>query len=250
MAEQRDRRLDEVGAGAGGLEQRAEQHEQEDEAGRHPDRHAEHALGGQPHVAHALGQRGAAVGDDVGHVGTEEDVDEEHRGEDHHRQAERATRRFEQQQHADHRRRQIHVGRRARTLGKLLVEQEQVSRTEGRHRRQHPVLHRYVVAWRAFERRIRGKGEEDGEGEVDGARFGVVEHEHAQRERQRRGDPELEQRPRQRHHQQQLGGETGGLASAGVGLGDDLLELFVGQLEAGLVLVFVRAGHEQRLSGS
>jgi hypothetical protein len=54
VAEQRDRRLDEVVAGAGGLQQGAEQHEQEDEAGRHTERDAEHAFGGQPQVRHAL----------------------------------------------------------------------------------------------------------------------------------------------------------------------------------------------------
>ncbi len=67
-----------------------------------------------------LDERGAAVGDDLGHVGAEEDVDEEHRSQDHHRQAERAPRGLEQQQHADHGGGQVQVGGHARALRELL----------------------------------------------------------------------------------------------------------------------------------
>ena len=75
VAEQRERDLDEVVAGAGLLEQRAEQHEQEDVAGRDAERDAEHAFGRQPVVRHRLVQRDALVRQHVGHVGPGEDVD-------------------------------------------------------------------------------------------------------------------------------------------------------------------------------
>jgi hypothetical protein len=50
VAEQREGDLDEVVAGAGLVEQRAEQHEQEDELVETPERDAEHAFGGDPLV--------------------------------------------------------------------------------------------------------------------------------------------------------------------------------------------------------
>ena len=50
LAEQREGDLDEVVAGAGLLEQRAEQHEQEDEVGRDAERDAEHAFRGEPEM--------------------------------------------------------------------------------------------------------------------------------------------------------------------------------------------------------
>ena len=56
-----------------------------------------------------------------------------------------------------------------------------------------------------FKSGIGGERQEDGEGEMDRARFGVVEHAEAEHEGQRRGDPELEQGPGERHRKQQLG---------------------------------------------
>ena len=97
VAEQRDRRLDEVVAGTGGFQQRAEQHEQKDEAGRDAECDAEYTLGGQPQVRHALAQRRTLVRDHVGHVGTEENVADEGQCEDDHRQPKGAARGFKQQ---------------------------------------------------------------------------------------------------------------------------------------------------------
>ncbi len=53
-AEQRDGDLDELVAAAGLLQHRAEQHEQEDHRGRHPERNAEDAFGLHPVVPHRL----------------------------------------------------------------------------------------------------------------------------------------------------------------------------------------------------
>ena len=57
------------------------------------------------------------------------------------------------------------------------------------------------------------------------ARLGVVEDRPAELERQRRGVPELEQRPGDRDPEQDASREAGGLASAGIGFGDKLLEI-------------------------
>src|SRR5690606_12078772 len=61
--------------------------------------------------------------------------------------------------------------------------------------------------------------------EMNGARLGVVQHADAKYERQRRGVPELEERPGYGHVEQDLRCETRGFAAAGVGFGDELLEL-------------------------
>jgi hypothetical protein len=151
-------------------------------------------------VRHALGERGALVRDHVGHVRAEEDVAEEDRGQDRHRQPDRAARRLEQQQHADHRDDEVQRRRLARARRQFLVEQEQIGGTEGRHRNARTQSCTGIrSARRTLQRREQHVAEEDGERQVDGARLRVVEHEDAERERQRRGDPQLEQRPRQRH---------------------------------------------------
>ena len=225
VAEQRKRRLDEVVAGAGLVEQRAEQHEQEDEAGRHAQRDAEHALGGQPVVRRGLGQRRPAVRDHLRHERAEEGVAEEDAGDDHHRQAERPPRGLQQQQHAGDGDIDVHVGRLPGPRRQLRVEQVQVGGAEGAGDGEDPVLRGHVGAGRALEGRIGGEGQEHGESKVDRPRLCVVEHEHAERERQRAGVPQLEQRPRQRHQHQKQRDGAGRMAAAGVGLGDHLLQL-------------------------
>jgi hypothetical protein len=60
---------------------------------------------------------------------------------------------------------------------------------------------------------------------VKRARFGVAEHPEAEHERQGRGVPELEQRPRDRDADDDPPGQAGRLASPGIGFGDELLEI-------------------------
>ena len=225
VTEQRERRLDEVVAGARLVEQRAEQHEEEDEARGNAQRDAEHALGGEPLVRHALGERGALVRDHVGHVRPAEDVGEEHDRDDRHRRSQRASRGLEQQDDADHRGHEVERRRLPGTRGELRIEQEDVARAERTDDGEDPVDGRNVGARRALERRIGDEAQEDREGEVDRARLSVVEDEDAEGERQGRGVPELEERPRERDAHQGLGDGAGRRAASHVGLGHQFLEL-------------------------
>ena len=78
-AEQREGDLDEVVAGAGLLQQRAEQHEQEDEGGGDAERHAEHAFRGDPEVRGGAADRGALVRHQARQVGAQEHVGQHRR---------------------------------------------------------------------------------------------------------------------------------------------------------------------------
>jgi hypothetical protein len=60
---------------------------------------------------------------------------------------------------------------------------------------------------------------------VQRARLGIVEDAPAQLERQRRGVPELEQRPADRDREDQLAGRAARRAAADLGVGDTLGEL-------------------------
>ena len=71
----------------------------------------------------------------------------------------------------------------------------------GRDEEQDAKDHRHPDAKRKLHLGARGReggeGQEDREGEVDGARLGIVEDAEAEHEGDRRGNPDLEQRPRQ-----------------------------------------------------
>jgi hypothetical protein len=60
---------------------------------------------------------------------------------------------------------------------------------------------------------------------MERARLGIAEHTEAEHEGERRGVPQLEQRPRQRDAEDDPAGEAFGLAPAGVGFGDELFEI-------------------------
>jgi hypothetical protein len=67
---------------------------------------------------------------------------------------------------------------------------------------------------------------------MKGTRLGVAEHAEAKQERQRRGVPELEQGPAHGHGRDDLSGVADRLATAYVGLRDQLVELFPGRARA------------------
>ena len=95
VAEQRERDLQHVVARAGEVEQRAEQHEQEDELHRDADRDAVHALGREPEVRDEARHRRALVLDHLRHVRAGEHVEQEEAGRDQHAEAHRAARRLQ-----------------------------------------------------------------------------------------------------------------------------------------------------------
>ena len=80
-------------------------------------------------------------------------------------------------------------------------------------------------------------GQHHGEGEVDRARFGVVEHAEAEGERQRRGEPELEQRPDERDAGDQLGENRACLPAARIGRSDHLIDFGLAEAALGRLLV-------------
>ncbi len=93
-----------------------------------------------------------------------------------------------------------------------------------------------------------GEGKEDREGQVDRARLGIVEDAQADDERDRRGEPELKQRPAKRDQHDEHADRPGGGAPAGVRGGDEFVELGLAKATAargfgfdgcGLLLVFV-----------
>ena len=78
-------------------------------------------------------------------------------------------------------------------------------------RRERPIEKRHVAARRGLEGRIAGKRQEQREAQVKAARLGVAEHAEAQHERQRRGIPQLEQRPGDATSMMALAGSRHGL---------------------------------------
>jgi hypothetical protein len=218
MAEQGEGKLDEVVAGAGLLQQRAEQHEQKDEVGGDAERDAEHPFGGEPEL-----RGGALVRHHLGQPGTGEHVAEKDQRDDAERRPQGAPRRLQQQRHAGDADRHVGRGRQAGTLRQLGVEGVEIAGRPGAQRGEDPVLPGHVATRRPAEGRIEGEGEEQSEGEMDRARLGVVEDEGAQREGQRRGDPKLEQRPGERHAGEQPRHETAGRPGAEIGLRRQLL---------------------------
>ena len=108
VAERGEAHLHHVVAAAGAIEQRAEQHVDEDRAGRHAERDAEHALGGEPQVRQQAVERRALVRQHLGHVGAEHRVGDEQRGQHRHRPADGAPRGLEQQHEPDARDHDVH----------------------------------------------------------------------------------------------------------------------------------------------
>ena len=107
-----------------------------------------------------------------------------------------------------------------------------------------------MLARRRLERRVSEEPEEERERQVQRARLGVVQDPEAERERQRRGVPELEQRPGDRDAEDELAGETGQLAAAGVGFGDELLEIGAPRLRGWRHRLLLRATAAQTTQGA
>ena len=220
VAEQRERDLQHVVTRAREVEQRAEQHEEEDELHRDAERDAVHALGREPEVRDEARHRRALVLDHVRHVGAGKDVEQEESRRDQHAEAHRPARGLEHdrdpgQSHGNVERRGL-----ARTRGDLVVEQEQVRGAERADQREHPIGDWDHGARRALEGGERDKGQEDREHQVDRARLGVVEDSDAEDERQRRRVPDLEQRPRRGDEREQRTDVARGLTCAEVGFLD------------------------------
>ena len=146
VTHQRKCDLNEVIPGPRLIQQRAEQHEQEDEAGGHAKRDPEDALGGDPLMVRDLGQRVAFMGDDLGHLRPEEGIDQKQRGHDHQRRTKRAARDLQQQQDADDRDHQILRDRPPDPHRDLVVEDIDIQRRTDGHDGHGPFPWRHPVA--------------------------------------------------------------------------------------------------------
>ena len=227
MAEQAEGELDEVVTGTGPLQQGAEQHEQEHEAGGDPEGDAEHPLSGDPLVVRQGGETHPAVRQQPRHPGAGQAVGEKHQGDHRQGRAQGAAGRLQQQRYADAGGDQIGGGEVAGALGQGLIHDEQIGGGTGGNQAEGNIAERHPVSGGAPEGREHQIGQQQGEGEVNGAGFGVIEDAKSQHEGQRRGDPELEQGPGQRQPGDQPAHEAERQPGAHV-LGDQFLgrELF------------------------
>ena len=231
MAEQRKGDHGEVVAGPGLVQQRAEQHEQEDEGRRHAQPDAEHAFLAQPQVRHRLGEGCAFPGDHVGRQMAEEHIGQEQQRHQQQRRAERTAGRFQQTDHPDAGGDEVGQDRQARPVGKREGEDRYVTGRKSADYCKGPVLGRNAVARRTFQGGKGQKSQEDREGQMDRPRVGIVHQRDVVRQhvRQRRGDPELEQRPGHRHINQHIAREMARRrACARIRLRDEILYRFFG----------------------
>ena len=152
--------IDKETLGAALFQKGAEEHEYEHEGGGHPDGQPENTLGGQPVVGHALGQAGPLVGNDFRHELAAEGINDKDRCDDHQWRTQCTAGGFEQQDESKHRNHQVHLGRHARAVRQLVVEQEQIAGTEGPGQAQNPFLKRNITGRRGFERRESSKRQE------------------------------------------------------------------------------------------
>ena len=136
-------------------------------------------------MAHGTVERETPVGNHVGHVGPAKGVTQEHQRHDHHGQAQHAACGFQQQHDTDRAGVHVHGRGLARASGQFTVKDEQVGGAEGAHQRKHPVGDGHIGARRSLERGVRHVREEHRKAQVNGAGFGVVEHQNAEAERQR-----------------------------------------------------------------
>ncbi len=139
-----------------------------------------------------------AVGQQARHPGPRQAVGEKYQGDHRQGRPQGAAGCFQQQRNADAGGHQIGSSEVARPLGQRLVHHEQIGGGTGGHQPERQIAERHPVARRAAKGREHQVGQQQGEGKVNGTGLGVIEHAEAQHEGQRRGDPELEQRPGER----------------------------------------------------
>ncbi len=240
VPQQREGHLDEVVTGPGLVEQGAEQHEEEDEAGGDPQGDAEDPLGRQPLVVDQAVEAYPPVSEDARHMGPEQRIDDKHRGHDRKRRPQGAARRLQQQQDAHHADHHVLGQGRPGPLGELGIEEEHIGATEGGDPGEQPILQRNALPGRALQRRIGHKGQEEREGQVNGARLGGIEDPEPEEVGQGRRDPQLEQRPGRGDTHQQLAGRPQWLARPGVGGGHHLLQVDFRALRSLLVVCHKR----------
>ena len=164
--------------------------------------------------------------DHIGQIGAGQNVGEKNHGEYRHRQADRTPRRLEQQQNADRRRRRRQTGSAHRAASQARCRTSKGSRRQMRRRtRRSSRAPAHVVARRSLARGKRKEREKQPGRQMNRARLSVVEYTEAQRERQRRCIPELEEHPRQSDAKHDLAVNADGGASAEIGVDDELFDL-------------------------
>ena len=146
MANQCDRKLGQVDAGAGLVHQGTEQHEQEDEGGRYTNPDPEHAFLGDPEVGHRLLEGCPLPRNDVRPVLAEEDVDEEDHRDGHQRHAKRAPGSLQQQHKTNTRRHNVRGRRDSHAAGEIIGFSHQIKNADRGDDREQPVRDRHAAA--------------------------------------------------------------------------------------------------------
>ena len=139
VAHQRHREIDEEFSGAGMLQERAVDREQDDQRRRHVDRNAEDAFQRDEQVADNLVDLEAAVRPRLRQIRPEIGVGEEAQRDDRHDQAGGAPRRLEQQNDEDDAERGVELGRRGGAVGEILAALDRVDQDGGADQSQHHV---------------------------------------------------------------------------------------------------------------
>ena len=101
-AQQTQGQLDEILAGAGLVQHGAEEHEKENDGGRHIQRNAVDTFGGHGHLAHEAIHGYALEGDQVRHIGAHEGIKDKETGDHRQGRADHPPGRFQQQHRQDH----------------------------------------------------------------------------------------------------------------------------------------------------
>ena len=134
VAHQRHREVDEELAGAGMLQERAVDREQDDQRGRDVDRNAENALERDEQMADELADVEAAMRPGRRQIGTGKRIGDEQERDDRNDPAGGAPRRLEQEDDEDHAEHDVEAGRHGRAVGEFLAALDGVDQDGSRRR--------------------------------------------------------------------------------------------------------------------
>ncbi len=163
-------------------------------------------------------ERVAAVGEELGHPGTQEGVEEEDRGDRREPEPDGAARAFEDEERQDESHEGVRGLRRADAPDQRLVIERHVERGVGPQRGQAEVVPGQPGLARALGHRIEEEAERDGEGQMDRALEDPWERSH-------RRCPELEGRHREGDGSCQPEGPASQFPRPEFGLSDEALGL-------------------------
>ena len=202
MPKQSESQSDEIIAGAGPLQQRAEQNEQKNDRRRNAQGDSENAFGLHPIMPQRLARRSAFP---LRHFGQKIEMAEKHiqnekAGDEKHRQPQSAKDGDGEREKPDRGGGQIARGRQAGAIGDIVFKPEEIKARRKPRQQKRPIVNRNPIARRAFAQRISQSGERERERQMPDSDLAAVENEVnaggvAQPKRNLRNREQLEQRP-------------------------------------------------------